>query len=388
MEAMPDRQQAWSERKAQIMAAYAAQFCATLSAGTAVWLVDGHAGPASYGAGRWQVPGAPIQIAEHAAQLAQNLGRAIRCLLITPDPAHVAALQSALASLGEQVLIWPGEWAALLPDTLRQLGAGAALVVLDGAMLYPVSGSLEHLARRLAKTEVLVRYQRQSVAALLAAREDEAARRPSEAALDALFGARSWRTVVAGASDEAERDLQLRDLYVLRLLELRGGRFKWAAACPIHTSWGELEYDLVFATPDRAAGTALNAVLYQVEGRRAEDPDAYLRQQTAGRPRQTSLFDAAPPSARALREAKIAAIVESLSVIATTQPRLWSYADLFDQLLRGGWFGHLTNEHLQAGCQVLQAAGRLQRVSQGHSWDAATLIRLRGDPAEPEISKA
>jgi three-Cys-motif partner protein len=376
---MADRQQAWSERKARIVAEYAAHFCAALSPSTPVWLVDGQAGAAHYGSGRWQVPGAPIEVAEHAANLARKLGRPIRCLLVEPDPAQAAAIQAALASLGEQALVWPGEWAALQPAALKQLAGGAALLLLDSAALHPIAGGLEHLARRLAKTEVLVRYQRQAVADLLAARADEAALRPSEAALDRLFGARSWRTVVEGASDAAERDLQLRDLYVQRLIEVRGGRFKWAAACPVHTSWGALEYDLVFATPDRAAGAALNAVLYQAEGQRAEDPEAYLRQQTAGRARQTSLFDAAPPSAQALREARIAALVESLEIICATQPRLWSYADLFDQLLRGGWFGHLTTDHLQAACRALQKSGRLQRVSQGKAWDATTLIRLRRD---------
>ncbi len=380
-----DRQQAWSERKAQIMAEYAEPFCATLSPSTPVWLVDGQAGAAHYGAGRWQVPGAPIQVAEHAANLAQRLGRAVRCLLVEPDLAQAAQLQAALASLGDQALVWPGAWADLQPAALRQLGGGAALVLLDSAAPQPIAGGLEHLARRLAKTEVLVRYDRRAIADLLAARADPVTVRPSEVALDTLFGSRSWRTVVEGASAVDERDLQLRDLYVQLLIELRGGRFKWAATCPVHTNWGALEYYLVFATPDRAAGAALNAVLYQVEGRRAEDPEAYLSQQTAGRARQISLFDAAPPSARALREARVAAIVESLSVIAATQPRLWSYADLFDQLLRGGWFGQLTTAHLQSACQALQKSGRLQRVSQGKTWDAATLIRLRRDPAEPEI---
>ena len=370
-----DPQQAWSERKAQILTAYVERFCASLSLSTPVALVDGDAGPASYGAGRWQVPGAPIVAAEHVAALAGRSGRPMRCLSVAaPDDA--ATLGAALAALGERARVWPGAWGERGAELIRDLGASAAFVLLDTPALTPIAGGLEHLARRLPKTEVLVRYSRAAVAALLEALADEEQARPAEQQLSRLFGTRTWRGVADGASGQDERDRQLRDLYAQQLTELGGGRFKWAAAYPVRTSWGAAEYDLVFATPDRAAGAAMSAVLYAVEGGRDEQPATALLARSAGRPQQASLFEAAPPSARELREHKVAAVAADLRVIADTQPRLWSYADLFDQILRGGWFGQITAEHMVAACALLQREGRLQRVSQGKQWAEKTLLRL------------
>ncbi|HYF66318.1 MAG TPA: three-Cys-motif partner protein TcmP, partial [Herpetosiphonaceae bacterium] len=254
-----DPQQAWSERKARILTAYAERFCASLSLGTAVALVDGDAGPASYGEGRWQTPGAPVVVAEHVAALAARSGRPMRSLSLA-DPGDAPDLSRALQPLGGLAGVRQGAWAEQGRELLGDLGGSAALVLLDTAAPVPIAGDLEHLARRLAKTEVLVRYSRPAVAALLAALDDEEQARAAEGRLNRLFGARSWRGVAEGASGEDERDRQLRDLYVQKLLEIGGGRFKWAAACPIRTSWGAIAYDLVFASPDRAAGPAMGDV--------------------------------------------------------------------------------------------------------------------------------
>jgi len=116
--------------------------------------------------------------------------------------------------------------------------------------------------------------------------------------------------------------------------------------------------------------------VHPVEGGRDEQPETALLARAAGRPQQVSLFEDAPPSARELRERKAAAVAADLRVISDTQPRLWSYADLFDQILRGGWFGQITNDHLVAACAILQREGRLQRVSQGKQWTDKTLLRL------------
>ena len=373
-----DAQQAWAQRVAQIFVRYAPTFCAALSSNTPVTLVNGWAGAASYGAGRWRVAGAPVIVAEYAARFANEHGRVVRCLNLDPDLANVAALQRALQPWADAAQTLLGGWAERTNDVLKTVGASAALVLLDGESLTPIAGNLEHWARRLAKTEILVRYDRAAVAALLAARSESTQTLSVERQLDQLFGTRSWRTIVAGASGDDERDLQLRDLYSQMLTQLRGGRFKWAAACPIRTSWGALDYDLVFAAAERSAGAAMNAVLYAVEGQRDENPHTALLARGAGKPQQTSLFEAAPPSAVELRAATIAAIVADLRIVCLTEPRLWSYADLFDQLLRGGWFGHITADHGREACLQLQRSGQLERVSQGHAWDEKTLVRLRG----------
>lgn len=369
-----DAQQRWSQRKTQLIVEYVPRLCATLSPSTPLWVVDGWAGAPHYGTGRWREPGAPLQVSADLAQLGQQLGRDIRCLFVEADANQAAALQAALAARGDQALVWHGDWTTHVLAVLKQLGAGAALVMLDGGTIWPIAANLAHLARRLPRTEVLVRYQRSAVTELLAAQT--MASQPQSRHLDQVFGSRRWRTVVEGASDVEERDRQLRDLYAQMLVDLGGGRFRWAAACPVHTSWGALAYDLVFATPARAAGMAMNEVLYHAEGQHDEDPEAHLRQQTSGRPKQIGLFDAAPPSADQLRQHKIAAVVEHLRMICDTQPRLWNYADLFDQLLRGGWFGQLAPSHVQAACRILASAGRLQRVSKGTTWDEKTLVRL------------
>lgn len=285
----------------------------------------------------------PALLAVVASQLATQLMR----------PVHPTSIKRPVQSL---------------EPVAAALGAHPALLITYGPTL-PLAGGLDILARRLARTDVLVAYHDASAASLLDATEPPTYAEAQR--LDFLFASRTWRELATpAASAEALRSLYARQLGTL-------GRWRWSAAMPIRTTWGTHRWTLNFATSDRSAAPAINAALYAAIGWYDDTPDAAANRATAGNPQQISLFDTAPPSAAALLDAKIASVAEAISAIAASEPRLWSLGDLFDRLLRLGWFGRLRWEDFAQACERCAHAGTLERRATTASWQPAALVRLK-----------
>lgn len=366
------QQQSWSVRKGAIMLAYAADFARSLAFATQIYLVDAWAGAPSFGSGAWRVAGAPTILAQVAADVARQ--RHVRGLLLDDDPLIANTLAAMFA---DNPLVIVQHTTTHIATMMSQIEGAAALILLDGGVgMIPVSGGLDTLARRFAKTELLVRYDRQAIANLIMQRENEHERATIERQLDALFGQRTWRTIVENVGDADQRAAILRDVYIQTVLELQGTRFKWAAACPLTTRWGNYDYDLLFFTPDRNASTTMNAVLYAVAGFQREDPESVALWQQHGKPHQIGLFDATLPTHAELRQQTIDRLTTDVIKLCDAQPRLWSYGDMVDYLLRTGWFGQITDDHVQAACRHLEQIGRIKRIKPDAGWQPLTLLRL------------
>ncbi len=343
-----------SAQVCQIIAHYAPALLQSLSASGTLWVViDGLSAAA-----------APALDAVLAALAAEH-APALHGLLCGAEVGATSHLQSSAAHIG-----------ADLPALLERIGA-AALLLIDTHTTLPVLGGVDVLARRLARTDVLLRYDHAAAQHWLDQQGESGLPFAAASALDALYASRHWRDRVQSSSDSAVITEDLRELYVQMLVEHGGSRWRWAASTPIRTTWGALEYDWVFASSDRAAGHLMSALLYAAAGWYHDTPEAAQNRATAGQPVQIGLFDHAPPQAADLEHAKVAAIAAAIELIGTQQPRPWTYGDLYDHMLRRrAWFGQLSPAQFQAACAALAAADRLQRRPPDAAWQPSTLLRF------------
>ncbi|MCA0354926.1 MAG: hypothetical protein LCH85_23265 [Chloroflexi bacterium] len=365
--------QRWSERKVSLVQTYLPLITPSLSPHQHLVIFDGEAGAVRYGTGRWATAGAAI----HYQQLANQTKASVQLILRTTSPEQQAVWQQ---SIEQQFKFWPHDQLNLTQLT-SQLAANPALLLLDGEFgLLPISNGLDQLARRLARTDLILRFDHVGLVNLLAQREQQPTQ--TERQLDQLFASRNWRTIVNESPSETLLSA-LQNFYLQQLTELGGSRWRWAAACSIHTTWGQKVYDLIIATSDRSLILPFNQCLYQFEGALLQDPEAQAMLQNAGNPQQIGLFDPALPSKNQLRRQQHAQIVAAITTIATQQPRLWSYGDLLDTLLRQGWLGQLTEAQFQKACNELLGKKLMTRLGTSNTWQATTLLRLGSTSAEP-----
>lgn len=313
----------------------------------------------------------------HYQPLANQTKAAVQIILRTTSPEQQMAWHQASE---QQFKFWPHDQLDLTHLT-SELAANPALLLLDGEFgLLPISNGLDQLARRLVRTDLILRFDRTALANLLAQREQQS--NQTDRQLDQLFASRNWRTIVNESSSETLLSA-LQTFYLQQLTELSGSRWRWAAACPIHTTWGQKAYDLIIATSDRSLVLPFNQCLYQFEGALLENPEAQALLQNAGNPQQIGLFDPALPSKNQLRRQQHTQLVVALTTIATQQPRLWSYGDLLDTLLRQGWLGQLTEAQFQKACNELLGKKLITRLGTSDAWHATSLLRLSSTPADP-----
>ncbi|GAA5526682.1 hypothetical protein [Herpetosiphon gulosus] len=365
--------QRWSERKVSLVQTYLPLITPSLSPHQLLVIFDGEAGSVRYGSGRWATAGAAI----HYQRLANQTKAAIQIILRTTSPEQQAAWQQASE---QQFKFWPHDQLNFTQLT-SELAANPSLIILDGAFgLIPISNGLDQLARRLARTDLILRFDRAGLTNLLAQREQQPTQ--TERQLDQLFASRNWRTIVNESPSETMLTA-LQTFYLQQLTELGGSRWRWAAACTIHTTWGQKAYDLLIATSDRSLVLPFNQCLYQFEGALLENPEAQALLQNAGNPQQIGLFDPALPSKNQLRRQQHAQIVAAITAIASQQPRLWSYGDLLDTLLRQSWLGQLTEAQFQKACNELLGKKLITRLGTSSEWQSTTLLRLGSTPAEP-----
>ncbi len=366
--------QRWSERKASLVQSYLPLVVPSLSPHQQLVIFDGEAGAVQYGNGRLATAGAAI----HYQQLATKLKASVQISLRTNSPEQQVAWQQASA---QQFNYWPHDQLNLAQLT-SHLAANPALLILDAEVgLLPISNGLDQLARRLARTDLLLRFDQAALAELLAQREQQPTH--ADRQLDQLFASRNWRTIVNESPAETML-AALQTFYLQQLTELKGSRWRWAAACTIHTTWGQKSYDLIIATSDRALILPLNQCLYQFEGALFENPEAQALLNNAGNPQQIGLFDPALPSKTQLRRQQHEQIVAALSNLAAQQPRLWSYADLLDTILRQGWLGKITEAHFQKACNELLGKKLITRLGTSSAWQPTTLLRLGASHVEPD----
>ena len=281
-------------------------------------------------------------------------------------------------------LLAPCSLRELLPSLAEQKRTGILLLIDLGATIPLIE--LGSISRRLGRTDMLVPYQAADARAHFEqANEGELPHR-TILELDRLYGSRHWREAWASFDAAAVQDAALRTIYMQALTELSGSRLRWSAALEVQTAWGQALFDWVFASSERAAGAAMSTALYQVLGAYTDSETGFLHGQTAGRPTQTSLFDAAPPSAASLQAAKIDRIQESLAELCKTQPRLWSFGDLRDALLKQGWFGQCTTAQIQTACEALAAQGWIVRRDTTAAWSERSLLRLQTAPSSRSSS--
>lgn len=366
--------QRWSERKASLVQSYLPHVVPSLSPHQQLVIFDGEAGEVQYGNGRLATAGAAI----HYQQLANKLKASVQIIVRTTSPEQQAAWQQASE---QQFNYWPSEQLNLNQLT-SHLAANPALILLDGDVgLIPISNGLDQLARRLARTDLLLRFDQAALAELLDQREQQPTQ--TERQLDQLFASRNWRTIVNESPSETVL-ATLQSFYLQQLSELKGSRWRWAAACAIHTTWGQKLYDLLIATSDRSLVLPLNQALYQFEGALFENPEAQALLNNAGNPQQIGLFDPALPSKSQLRRQQHEQIVAALHNLALQQPRLWSYGDLLDTLLRQGWLGKITEAQFQKACNELLGQKLITRLGTSNAWQTTTLLRLGQTPNEPD----
>lgn len=150
----------WSQIKHRILGTYLSLFLGKLgSRGGPVYYVDGFAGQGRYDDGQ---PGSPLIAAQIAANPVQKSRIGIlKCINVEEDAGTFANLEQATAQYVEQGIVtnYPGAFDDVLPRVLQQVGNDTAFFFIDpfgteGAVL----STLETLANRDGKTEVLVRY--------------------------------------------------------------------------------------------------------------------------------------------------------------------------------------------------------------------------------------
>jgi three-Cys-motif partner protein len=151
---------AWSQIKHRILGTYLSLFLGKLgSRGGPVYYVDGFAGQGKYDDGQH---GSPLIAADIAANPVQKSRIGIlKCINVEADTVTFANLERATEPYVKQGIVtnYAGTFDAVLPRVLQQVGDDTAFFFIDpfgteGAVL----STLETLAQRSGKTEVLVRY--------------------------------------------------------------------------------------------------------------------------------------------------------------------------------------------------------------------------------------
>jgi three-Cys-motif partner protein len=180
---------AWAQIKHSILGNYLSLFLGKLGfRGDPIYYVDGFAGPGRLEDGS---DGSPLVAAKLAASPAQASRQGIlRCINVEADPETFANLKLATAEFERsgQVTNHPGTFTEVLPRILTEIGNYTAFFFIDpfgteGAELETIKA----IARRVGKTEILVRYDDTRVKRLIMwathneASYDEAHRKTSAA---------------------------------------------------------------------------------------------------------------------------------------------------------------------------------------------------------------
>lgn len=137
--------------------------------GEYVYCVDGFAGQGRYASGE---EGSPLIAAKVATETVQKSRRdVLRCINVEPDSGTFTNLAEATAGYVEQGIVTnlPGTFEKNLPAILKQVQDYPALFFIDpfGTEGAEIS-TLETIAKRRGKTEVLVRYDDTRVKRLIA----------------------------------------------------------------------------------------------------------------------------------------------------------------------------------------------------------------------------
>ncbi len=165
-----DARKTWSRIKHGLFGRYLSLLLGKLGRpGEHVYCVDGFAGQGRYATGE---EGSPLIAAKLAAAPVQTSRRdVLRCINVEEDSATFANLATATAEYVKQGIVTnlPGTFEDNLPAILKQVHDYPTFFFIDpfGTEGAEIS-TLQHLAKRRGKTEVLVRYDDTRVKRLIA----------------------------------------------------------------------------------------------------------------------------------------------------------------------------------------------------------------------------
>ena len=373
--------QDWTRRKHAILENYFPRFCKVLSShtrGQSIWYIDGYAGAGSYqhleDPASKKLPGSPVI----AATVAQNLPYDVQCLNVEADQNVFVRLQQETAQFS-CVMNINDQFTSVVDKILQQVARSQAFFFLDpfGVADLPMKGVIERIAQRSLATDILLRYDFETVRRLIGSAMKDAKRGDANALhVDNWFKGDGWRVIVENTStSSAERDAALLKYYKQQLKSISMGRLNFVVDYPIRTTDGKVKYYLVFATGNKLGIKIMSQVLYKAESEFNTENQAYHDKKSGG---QGNFFAIDAPSHEDKYIEHIQEIATSIQLVGRTKMTDWEFDNLFCEIiLEHGWCGRVSEKDFRAALKHLRDEDSLERLTEGNAWSTGIEFRIK-----------